>query len=412
MLVIPRRLSQIAFGMTLLALTTTGDHTTAREAPSAAGRPTVSRDEQRQQVIEAMKAAFGDKKRQVVHAMRVLDCAERLLKVSDLNADPFTVAVAAILHDIGRSKAGTTDHERDGAIVSRGILRKLEFSESFTQHISRIVGSHHSALSIDTPEFRIVWIADRLVNQKRDHREADKLKQEYLQEAQVLSRKIQANKAAAHAERASLPPIECPLRRAGIDPQNLKPFDEVEQYITFLERPDRTRWQKPDEVVEALALKGNEMVIDLGAGSGYFTFRLAEALPSGRVVAIDSQPEMARHIHRKVLTEGIPNIQARVAESDADPGLPAGADVVFVCDVLMHVKQRTEWLKTIHDQMQRGSKLVLIDFKQGDLPEGPPEEIKVPKSAIVQLCTQAGFALKEDRSELLPYQEFLVFQRR
>jgi SAM-dependent methyltransferase len=219
-----------------------------------------------------------------------------------------------------------------------------------------------------------------------------------------------ANKPDSGANQ-KLPPIECPLRKAGIDPTKLKPFEEVEEYIEFLERADRAQWQKPDEVVKALGLKGSEIVVDLGAGPGYFTFRLAKALPNGRVIAIDSQPEMARHVHRKVLSEGIRNIQAQVAKSDDDPGLSADADLVFVCDVLMHVKKRAEWLKAIHSQMKSGARLVLIDFKEGDLPEGPPEKIKVPKAEEIRLCKAAGFTLKEDRSDLLPYQEFLVFER-
>ena len=64
----------------------------------------------------------------------------------------------------------------------------------------------------------------------------------------------------------SLPPIECPLRKAGIDPTKLKPFEEVEKYIEFLERADRAQWQKPDEVVKALGLKGSEVVVDLEPG--------------------------------------------------------------------------------------------------------------------------------------------------
>jgi FkbM family methyltransferase len=210
---------------------------------------------------------------------------------------------------------------------------------------------------------------------------------------------------------AKLPPIECPLRKAGLDPTKLKPFEEVEQYIQFLEREDRAAWQKPDEVVTALGLRGSEVVMDVGAGSGYFTFRLAKVLPTGHVIAIDSQPEMVRHVHRKVLNEKIPNVRAQVAKSEADPGLPPDADLVFICDVLLHVKDKQKWLATLHAQMKDGAKLVLIDFKEGELPEGPPEAIKVPKATVVRLCQDAGFHLLDDRSDFLPYQEFLVFRR-
>ncbi|WP_146524459.1 hypothetical protein [Novipirellula artificiosorum] len=62
----------------------------------------------------------------------------------------------------------------------------------------------------------------------------------------------------------TLPPIECPLSKAGIDKTKLKPFEEVEDYINFLERSDRAEWQKPEAVVQALELKGTETVVDLG----------------------------------------------------------------------------------------------------------------------------------------------------
>ena len=207
-----------------------------------------------------------------------------------------------------------------------------------------------------------------------------------------------------------LPPIECPLRKAGIDKTKLKPFEEVEDYIKFLERPDRAKWQKPEAVVKALKLRGTETVVDLGSGSGYFTFRLSKALPNGKVIAIDSQPEMVRHVHRKVLTEKWPNVRAQVGKPD-DPGLPSDADCVFVCDVLLHVRKKLEWLTAIQSEMRRGAQLVLIDFREGDLPEGPPEAIKVPKKEVIRLCKVAGFKLKREEPDLLPYQEFLVFEK-
>ncbi len=215
---------------------------------------------------------------------------------------------------------------------------------------------------------------------------------------------------AGPSDNQELPPIECPLRKAGIDKTTLKPFEEVEEYVKFLERADRAEWQRPDAVVKALGLNGTETLVDLGSGSGYFTFRFSEALPRGKVIAIDTQPEMVRHVHRKVLTGQWPNVRAQVGKPD-DPGLPADADCVFVCDVLLHVRQKLAWLKTVHAEMRPGAKLVLIDFQEGDLPEGPPEERKVPKKDVLRLCREAGFELVRDDPNLLPYQEFLVFER-
>ena len=138
-------------------------------------------------------------------------------------------------------------------------------------------------------------------------------------------------------------PIDCPLHKAGVDASGLRPFEEVEEYIAFLERPDRASWQRPNAVVGALHLKGDETVTDVGAGSGYFSFPLAAALPDGVVRAVDIEPEMIRHIHHRVLDQGIQNLQAVLATPD-DPQVEADTDLVFMCDVLHHVADREIWL--------------------------------------------------------------------
>jgi cyclopropane fatty-acyl-phospholipid synthase-like methyltransferase len=114
---------------------------------------------------------------------------------------------------------------------------------------------------------------------------------------------------------------------ARVSADALHPFADTETYIEFLERPDRAVWQKPDEVVSALHLAGTETLVDVGAGSGYFTFRFAKVLPKGKVIAVDVQPEMVRHIHHKVITEGITNVQAVLADP-TDPSVDPSADVV------------------------------------------------------------------------------------
>jgi SAM-dependent methyltransferase len=209
---------------------------------------------------------------------------------------------------------------------------------------------------------------------------------------------------------SALAPIECPLRKAGIDPQHLRPIKDTEDYVAFLERPDRATWQKPDEVVRALRLAGDETVADVGAGSGYFSFRFAAALPRGRVVATDIEPEMIRYIHHKAMTQGIPNVEPVLASAD-DPKVPAAANVVFLCDILHHVSERSAWLLRLHDEMKAGARLVVIEFKEGDLPEGPPAALKIPRNELLSLVQGAGFILVGEEKDLLPYQAFLVFRK-
>jgi SAM-dependent methyltransferase len=214
-----------------------------------------------------------------------------------------------------------------------------------------------------------------------------------------------ADEAPAHAS-----DIDCPIAKAGIDPGDLRPFKDVEKYVASLERPDRAKWQKPDAVVAAVGLAGDETLVGVGAGSGYFTFRFARALPRGKVVAVDIQPEMVRHIHHKAMSDKVPNVEAVLGKPD-DPGIPDGADVVFVCDVLHHVPGPAAWLGKLSSQIKSGARVVLIEFKPGKLPQGPPEKLKIPRAKLLAMASEAGLALDSEKPKLLPYQTFTVFRK-
>jgi hypothetical protein len=79
--------------------------------------------------------------------------------------------------------------------------------------------------------------------------------------------------------------------------------------------------------------------------------------------------------------------------------------------VLHHVPDRAAWLGKIVAEMRPGARLVLIEFKEGNLPEGPPESVKITRAQMVELATTAGLSLESERPELLPYQTFLVFRK-
>jgi len=212
--------------------------------------------------------------------------------------------------------------------------------------------------------------------------------------------------AAPHADA----PIDCPLHAKQVDPSSLRPFAETEKWIQFLEKPERAAWQKPDEVVAAMGLAGAETLVDVGAGSGYFAFRFSKVLPRGKVIATDVDPEMVRHMHRKVMTEHVGNVTVVLASPD-DPSIDPAADVVFVCNVIHHVEQREAWLRRAFAEMRPGARLVVLEFKDGKLPEGPPEAAKIPTARLVEMLRHAGFAPVADRPDLLPYQTFLTFAK-
>lgn len=206
-----------------------------------------------------------------------------------------------------------------------------------------------------------------------------------------------------------LPPIDCPFAKKGMK-HHMKPFKDIQKYIAMLERPDRAAWQKPDLVVKALKLKGNEKVADVGAGSGYFSFRIAKSLPKGMVYAIDVEPNMLKYIHHNTMMKGIQNVQIVFGEKD-DPKVPKGSDLVFICDVLHHIQKRKLWLTRMFQSLKSKAKVVVIEFKEGKLPKGPPEKMKIPKKQLIKMFTSVGFKKTGSQPKLLPYQEFIVFQK-
>lgn len=132
------------------------------------GEPDNSQD-RRNGTIAAMKAVFGADTRRIEHSMKVLDFAETILTQEPACRE--VVVAAAILHDVGireaERKYGSTAgrfQEIEGPPIARGIMEDLGFAEEVIEHVCRIIANHHSAHGIDSPEFRIVWDADWLVN--------------------------------------------------------------------------------------------------------------------------------------------------------------------------------------------------------------------------------------------------------
>lgn len=103
-------------------------------------------------------------------------------------------------------------------------------------------------------------------------------------------------------------------------------FDDPERYAKSFDDPARDTWQMPARIIEVLGLTPTMSVADIGAGTGYFSIRMAKVVPRGIVYAVDVEPSMLEHIRKRALGEHLPNI-VTVQASGASPNLPNPVDV-------------------------------------------------------------------------------------
>jgi ubiquinone/menaquinone biosynthesis C-methylase UbiE len=182
------------------------------------------------------------------------------------------------------------------------------------------------------------------------------------------------------------------------------PPRNAEEYAKVLENPKRDEWQKPHEVITALKLRSGEVAADIGAGSGYFTRRLAHH--TALVYAVDIDARLLEMIGK----QGIPKIRTIHAAAD-DPKLPdASVDTIFICDVLHHIDQRPAYYAKLAKALKPGGRIVIIDFFKKKLPVGPPESMKLSEEQVVEELKAAGFE-KTAAHDFLPYQYFVEFRR-
>ncbi len=180
-------------------------------------------------------------------------------------------------------------------------------------------------------------------------------------------------------------------------------------YIAMLDDPARDAYQKPHEVITALDLKPGEVIADLGAGSGYFTFRLARHVgDTGRVYAVDVSPDMILHLNRRIRELGSKNIVSILAAPD-DPLLADGAiDRFFICDTWHHIGDHPKYLALLKKMLKPGGQVVMVDFKKAKTPVGPPLEMRIDRDDLVREMETNGFRLAAEHT-FLPHQYFLVF---
>jgi ubiquinone/menaquinone biosynthesis C-methylase UbiE len=160
-----------------------------------------------------------------------------------------------------------------------------------------------------------------------------------------------------------------------------------------LDLPERTTWLPPHEVILALAMQAGDTVVDLGAGTGYFTLPLALAVgATGRVIAVDAQDEMLEHLRSRITSSAAPNIELVRAEADRINLPDATCDLVFLANVWHELPDRGAALAEAKRILKAEGRIAILDWRPDVEPEhGPPLAHRLrPSSAVAELVA-AGF---------------------
>lgn len=193
--------------------------------------------------------------------------------------------------------------------------------------------------------------------------------------------------------------------------EHRRPAD-IKAYLESLDREERDQYQKPSQVVEALALKPGMAVADLGSGSGYFSRRFAEAVTeTGKVYLVDVEPEMLSYAKESLGHLHVPYSAEFILARPDDPKLPmASVDVIFVCNVYHHLESRTRYFSNVKSALKLGGRVAIVDFyhdeRSGDV--GFPRRHLVARETVVEEMTKAGYRLLREQT-FLPRQYFLEF---
>jgi ubiquinone/menaquinone biosynthesis C-methylase UbiE len=168
------------------------------------------------------------------------------------------------------------------------------------------------------------------------------------------------------------------------------------------QEPDRYTWQLPERVIKALKLESDMKVVDLGSGTGYFTFRLAEAVgSSGKVYAVDIDEEMNASINKQAVAKQMDNVKTILAMAH-DPLIPEKVDLIFSVNAYHHLKDRASYFKNAARYLKPGGRIAIIDFRKGAFRHYT--ELRV----MLEEFKAAGYALDKTHG-FLPRQNFLVF---
>lgn len=184
------------------------------------------------------------------------------------------------------------------------------------------------------------------------------------------------------------------------------------QAAGWLERPEREKEEHSSKLIQALKLKPGDVVADVGAGSGYHTFRMAPVVgPRGKVLAVDIQPEMIALLKKGIKKHKTPNVKP-ILGTLTDPKLPAGGvDLILLVDVYHEFSHPYEMTKAMVKALKPAGRMVFVEFRMED-PKVPIKLVhKMTERQVIKEMGPHGLQHKETIG-VLPWQHIIIFEKK
>jgi len=183
--------------------------------------------------------------------------------------------------------------------------------------------------------------------------------------------------------------------------------------INAFNNPKRDRWQKPDLVIKKMGDLSNKTVMDLGAGPGYFTIKLAAH--AQKVIAADPNQEFLDHIKKQLASEDYrkyeDKVELRKIPYDNARLAPAEVDFILLINAYHHVKNRVEYFQNAKKGLKTDGKLMIVDYTM-NTKHGPPKDHKLAASVAMNEIKKAGYSIVEYDTTTLPRQYIIMAAKR
>jgi ubiquinone/menaquinone biosynthesis C-methylase UbiE len=178
----------------------------------------------------------------------------------------------------------------------------------------------------------------------------------------------------------------------------------------WLERPEREAEEKPQAIVDNMGLRPTDVVADIGAGTGYLTFRMAPKVPRGKVLAVDIQQEMLDRLVESAKKQGVTNVEP-VLGTRSDPKLPKEAvDAVLMVDAYHEFDQPREMMEAIVAALKPGGRVVLVEYRAEDPKVHIKPLHKMTQAQAIREMQAVGLTHVQTK-DMLPQQHLMIFQK-